>query len=371
MADATAESDRRAALDHRQAQVAALLESCNCEQLLLLDPANIHWLCGGPIARGIVDPGEQPALFVSATHRFVVCCNVDSQRLFDIFLDNLGYQLKEWPWHQGRDQLLAELTVNKKLACDRMIEGATFVADRLKDTRLSLDAPAQAALKSLGFDLAHAVEASGRNIGRGSTEREAAGHLGHRLLHRGIEPVILHIAADGRMARDPRPGFTTAPINNQCTLFALGQRGGLHVAAARSFVFGALAETDQHELDFAQQIAAARQAAMKMGASIKEVFEAGQRIAATPDLEHVWREHPMGHFLGWLPVEQPLLPNSVVPLKPSQAQCWQVRVRSAFMADSYLQTETGPELLTPSEDWPTRRFQIGEQVVEVPDVLRR
>src|SRR4051812_2861860 len=116
---------RRAEIEERQAVAGALLTELAAEQLLLLEPANVHWFCGAPLARGILDPAEQPALVVTATARWVLCSNVDSLRLFDTWLDDLGFQLKEWPWYQSRDQLLADVCDGRKIACDRRVRECT------------------------------------------------------------------------------------------------------------------------------------------------------------------------------------------------------------------------------------------------------
>src|SRR4051812_22136707 len=105
--DAISIADRRAELDQRQELIAKLLESAKCDQLLLFDSANVTWFCGQSIHHPIVDPVEEPCLIVTATQRWLVCASTDSQRVFNNYLDGLGFQLKEWPWQVGRDQLLA------------------------------------------------------------------------------------------------------------------------------------------------------------------------------------------------------------------------------------------------------------------------
>src|SRR5438105_2722446 len=102
-------SDRRADVDSKQAWVASLLHEIECDGLLVLDSDNFAWLSSGAAARGILDPQELPLLYFSAEQRWVLASNADSQRLFDEELDGLGFQLKEWPWHWGREQLLADL----------------------------------------------------------------------------------------------------------------------------------------------------------------------------------------------------------------------------------------------------------------------
>src|SRR5262245_43560436 len=115
----TTPSDRRADVDAKQALIGALLEEVKCEGLLVLEPENFAWLSSGGAARGVVDEGELPALYFSQEGRWVLCSNVDTQRLFDEEIDGLGFQLKEWPWHWGRAQLLSDLLQGRRVVCDR------------------------------------------------------------------------------------------------------------------------------------------------------------------------------------------------------------------------------------------------------------
>src|SRR6266511_3280137 len=95
-------NDRRADIDGKMTQVAALLEELGCAGLLLLDQDNLGWLTSGACARGVLDPRDLPGIYCNGDARWVLCANLDSQRLFDEELDGLGFQLKEWPYHWGR-----------------------------------------------------------------------------------------------------------------------------------------------------------------------------------------------------------------------------------------------------------------------------
>ena len=65
---------------HRQAVVAELLQSIDREQLLMLEPANVAWFCGAPLARGILDPVEQPAIVVSPSRATGPACRAGRRR---------------------------------------------------------------------------------------------------------------------------------------------------------------------------------------------------------------------------------------------------------------------------------------------------
>ena len=124
-------ADRAADLFVKQERIASLLREIRRDGLLVLDPANFAWLTAGAVAKGVVNPAERPVLFFQGPQRWVVCCNADTQRLFDEELDGLGFQLKEWPWQWGRAQLLADLCHGKRIACDVPFSDCQNVGERL------------------------------------------------------------------------------------------------------------------------------------------------------------------------------------------------------------------------------------------------
>ncbi len=72
------------------------------ESLLLLMPAHVAWFTAGLNVRGLIADSERPAVYTNGRQRWLICSNVDTQRLFDEELDRLGFQLKEWSWDGGR-----------------------------------------------------------------------------------------------------------------------------------------------------------------------------------------------------------------------------------------------------------------------------
>ena len=73
----------------------------------------------GPVssARGIRHPAA--ALFITPDARVVIADNVDSGQLFDKQLGGLGLQLKQRPWHAGRNGLLDDLCRGRNVALRR------------------------------------------------------------------------------------------------------------------------------------------------------------------------------------------------------------------------------------------------------------
>ncbi len=364
-------SDRRADVDAKQTLVGGLLEQTGCEGLLVLDPGNFAWLTGGAISRGVLDPDELPGLYYTAAQRWLLSSNVESQRLFDEEINELGFMLKEWPWQWGRAQLLADLIQGKQVAADTPFGNVQLVAEQLRGLRRVLSPYEQACYRQLGQVLVHAVEATCRSANPGDTERELAGQLSHRLLRRGAMPVALGVAADGRSQSYRRFGFTPSPVHSHCVVTATARKYGLYASAARAFSFG---PPDQ---DFKQQhVAAAKIAATYVASSWPdalptELINAGKRIYQVTGFEHEWTASPQGCVTGRAPVELMLGPDTAELFRAGWAVIWEPTVGAASSIDAFLVTEAGPQLMTPTEIWPLINVRVLGTEFPRPHILER
>jgi hypothetical protein len=365
------DSDRRQDIEAKQARVAGLLKDKGCEGLLLLEPENIAWLSSGGVDRGRPDPGTSPGIWCNSDQRWLLCSNVDSQRYFDEELDSLGFQLKEWPWHWGRDQLLAELCQNRKVACDRALPDTVLVQDELSWMRRTLTVYEQVCFQVLGQYLVHSLEATCRSIAVNDTEREAAGQISHRLAHRGVQALHIGVAADGRSRLYRNPGFTSVPITRYALMTATARKYGLVATASRAVYFG----TPEEELH-KEQIAVCRVSASYLASTWPEalprqIITAGQRIYQVSGYEHEWRMAPQGWVTARAFAEVPLSPLSEEVFQANWAVTWQVTAGAASSCDTFLITDQGPQPLTPVEVWPVMKIKIQGAEFIRPDILRR
>jgi Xaa-Pro aminopeptidase len=364
-------SDRRADVEAKQAQAAALLQEAECEGLLLLDPDNFTWMTSGGAARGVLDPGEMPALYFTAEQRWVLASNVDSQRLFDEEINGLGFQLKEWPWHWGREQLLADLQRGRKLACDQPFGDSKPVGDRLRVRRRTMTTYEQGCYGALGQIVGHALEATCRHLQQGESEREVAGQLSHRLLHRGATPLRIEVAGDGRSRLYRQGGFTARPIDEYAVLTVTGRKYGLCATASRTVCFGRPDPDFAREHDTACKVSATYLASTWPDAVPRDVLALGRKVYLLTDTEHEWRLAPPGHVTGRSPVELAFLPKTEETLQAGWAVTWQARVGAASSCDTFLVAEDGPRVITPTESWPAKRIRVQGAEFFRPDMLIR
>ncbi len=364
-------SDRRADIDAKMTKVAELLREVGCEGLLLLDPANFAWLTSGAMIRGLTEPAAEPAAYSNGEHRWIIASNVDSQRLFDEEVDGLGFQLKEWPWHWGRDQFLADLCHNRKVACDRPVNGIVNVAEQMRRLRRQLTPYEQACQLALGQTVAHALEATCRTLERGESEREIAGHLSHRLLHRGVLPLNIGVAVDGRSRLYRRFGFTSASLERYAVLTVTARKYGLYVTASRSVCFGEVPVELRQEHNAVCRVSALYLSSTWPDAVPREILMTGRRIYLISGYEHEWQLAPPGHITGRCPIEIALTPQTKDLFQTGWSVTWNASAGAANSCDTFLITDEGPRLITPTEYWPLKRIRIQGAEFVRPDVLQR
>ena len=141
---------RRADIDAKQALVADVLAAMNCEAVVLLMPAHVAWFTSGLTARGLIADSERPGVYTNGRQRWLLCSNVDTQRLFDEEIDRLGFQLKEWTWAAGRSELLYNITSGRTVAADRPFPNVPMANDRLRPLLRALSPYEQASYRELG-----------------------------------------------------------------------------------------------------------------------------------------------------------------------------------------------------------------------------
>lgn len=279
--------------------------------------------------------------------------------------------MKEWPWHWGRDQFLADLCHNRKVACDRAVNGVVNVAEPMRRLRRRLTPYEQACQLALGQTVAHALEATCRTLSQGETEREIAGHLSHRLIHRGILPLHVGVAVDGRSRLYRRFGFTSTPLEHYAVLTVTARKYGVYVTASRSVCFGELPPEFRQDHNAVCRVSASYLAATWPDAVPREILLAGRRIYHLSGFEHEWQLAPQGHLTGRSAIEMSLTPRTEELFQPGWSITWSASAGAAVSCDTFVITEEGPKIVTPTEVWPLKRIRIQGAEFVRPDVLQR
>jgi Xaa-Pro aminopeptidase len=321
----TDSASRRLDVDAKQQVVSQLLHDCGCDGVLVLDPANFRWLTSGADPVGLLGHDELPALYFTSMQRWLLASSVDSQRMFAEELDGLGFMLKEWNWSASREQMLVDLVFGRNVAADVPFRecksaGQFFVTERRKLTAHEAEQTAE-----LGQLVAHAVEATARNLAWGDSEEEIAGHLAHRLLRHGAIPVALQVTGDGR-GEFRRRSFGSRAVDQSCVLQATARKHGLHATASRTVSRSPLDEVRRAEFDTALRMRTSHLVNARLGERVTTALETGRNLLRPTPYEHEWWAAPPVVLTGREPSEGLFTTNAADRWTASWAAVWQERI---------------------------------------------
>ena len=366
---------RRDDVEIKHQRIREFLDRNDHEAVVLGRAESVAWFTsGGDLAQGCGSEFSSILLFINRNSRAVVTDNVQSSRVFEEELAGLGFQLKERPWFDDPLRIVAELSHNKKVACDLSTSGHTpwrrdfepLSALRSRLTRLE-----RQRLRELGRTLVLAVEATCRNFDQGEREADVAGHLAHRLLREGVVPVNLRVASDDRLGRYRQPKFKGEPINKRATISVTGRRHGLCASLTRTVSFGPVdAEFRSHHA-LATMVDASSIFFSRPREPVSEVFRRARRIYEKFDAPHEWTLDYQGVFIGYSPREVLMVPDSNIVLEPDNAVCWSPSVGSARSEDTIVVDARGFEVVTAAQNWPQIEVAVKGYVLPRPGILER
>lgn len=367
---ATIDAERLTAVTRRHQIVADFLRERGFSALLLQMPENFAWFtAGGGIRRCHHCEGE-PCLFLTPEARVLVCNNVDTALFFEHEVSGLGFQLKERPWTESRQVMLADLCRGRKVASD--VEGPNWVGvgPELFSLRTPLDDYDSHSMRLGGRILAHALEATIRGLKPGRTETEIAGEIAHRLIKHGMHPMRIQVLADDRNQRFRHWSYGDQTVEHHGTLVALATQHGLHVGAARSFCFG---PPDRAFLTSYERVALIMATAMFFSQplwKVKDIWSRVKRIYEKTGAIDEWRQCEPAELVEYFCRTDMIPGQPDFSLTPGMAIFWHPSVVQTMMGDTILVTPHGTEWITPATDWPLVPVCVRGVPVEVPGILQ-
>ena len=362
---------RREDIDAKQALLGRIAGELGCEAVVLFVPVHVAWFTGGLNVRGLIADGERPGIYTNGRQRWLLSSNIDSQRFFDEDLDGLGFQIKEWHWANGRGPLLSELVGGKKVAADRPFQNMPLVNEKLRPELGPLFQSDRERYRALGKILAHALEATARTFNEGDTEEEMAGQLAHRLYHKGADATALSVVGGSRGLKYRRSGFTSARVEQICTLQATASKGGLHATAARTVSLGPPPSEYRTDFDMCCKVGAIYRSQCVPGGTVAGMIDAAHTLLKGTAYEHDWRLYQPGYVSGWFHADELRKAGTDEPFVLNQALTLQVRLGSAAIVGTFLVNPEGHEAITSPTGWPFKRIGANNAMHDIPDILVR
>ena len=323
----------------KRARLEAVREAAQADALLLTSHEAVSWylegvrshvsLAGPPVVAVRVD-ADGDTLFVSD--------NEADRFITEELLPSDAARVVRVPWLTPPADAAAE--------AGRAVAEAS-VAPTLRAARASLLPADCDRYRALGRDAAVAMTDAAAEAHPESSEREIAADLAHRLVARGIDPLVILVAGESRLAhRHPLP--TDAALGRRAMLVVCGRRHGLIANVTRW-----VGASDPGE-DAILRVEAAYFDATTPGARLDEVFAAGTAAYGVQGFgADEWRRHHQGGPTGYAGRDPRATPSTHDLVQEHHAFAWNPSAPGVKVEDTVIATSAGIEVLTVDPRWPT------------------
>jgi Xaa-Pro aminopeptidase len=310
----------------------------------VLRPENFAWLTGGGDSTVVV--GEGVAWLELAEGKVTLhTSRIEAGRLAEEEVQEIDKVIAH-PWYR-----VPEVGRPNDLEHD------------LTPLRLVLSPEERDRFRRLGRDAAVALGEAMRAAEPHWTEGELAGAVAEAALARGIQPVVLLVAGEGRIFRYRHPLPKDRPLGRLCMAVICGRRHGLIANLTRLRAWGhPEAMRLYHKvLKVEAEALEATRPGMRLGEVLSTIREAYGKVGRPEAFE----EHHQGGLAGYRPREIVATPGENTLLQVGMAVAWNPSLPGAKVEDTFLIAEHGLEVLTEDPEWPIVKVEGRER----PDIL--
>lgn len=356
---------------HRR--VVQFLDRHGYDAVLLARTDNFAWFtCGGHSFVNLAAETGVGALLVTRDRRVLITNQIEHARLLEEELAGQEYATDISPWvADSLDQALLRLAPGQRVAADIALPGVTACPDEIARLRWSLTAEEVDRYRLLGRDVGAALTDTAMAVAPGMTEFEVAGLLAGQCWSRGIQPIVVLIAADDRLPRYRHPLPTSNPVRRAIMLVICGRRQGLIVSATRLVHFGPVPPELQRKHRAVVAVDAAFIAHTVPGRPVSEVFRAGLAAYAEQGFPEEWKLHHQGGPTGYAARDYRATDSTTDPVLPNQAFAWNPSITGTKSEDTIIATPDGPEIISASPGFPTLEVTAAGRTLRRPDILVR
>ena len=333
--DGVATAARRSEVDARLGIVREIAARRGSGAVALSWRRNFAWLTAGGESHIVLSSDSGVAtLVVTPNEAVAVTQNIEAARLADEELGGLGIEPVAVPWWEATaiDREVARRT------------GGTAASDADIETELSaarsiLSTFDQERLAAIGADAGAAVAGALDAVVDGMTELQLAAALQARLPTARV-PVLL-VAADERIARYRHPLPKDVPIRRRVMLVVVAERWGLHVAMTRFRELEPPSGSIAAATDAVRSVERALHDATRPGATLGEVFGAGQAAYRAVGQADAWRDHHQGGTIAYQGRERVATPGDETVVRPGMAFAWNPSLPGVKTEDTFILGDDG------------------------------
>lgn len=329
----------------RRARLRDRMERKGIGAVVLRRPENFAWYTGGGNSRvEYVSPLGVADVVLTRESEHVLTSTIEGPRMRAE--EASGFDVVEYPWHEGPDDALSELVGDLALAADVPLRGSIDLREELDGLRRVLDADALARLRAVGADLTAALAEAAEAVAPGMSEDEAGAAIAGACRRHGLVATVLLAATDERIRAYRHALPAGATLERRTMLVASAQRGGLYANLTRMVHFeDPDPETARRQAACDEILARMREEATRPGRTLAEAFEDCCRFYEEAGFAEEWRLHHQGGITGYASREVIATPFTEVEIEVGQAFAWNPSVTGAKAEETFVLTEAGSEVV--------------------------
>lgn len=362
--------DRTDELAIKRLRLEQLRSKLGLDAILLCRTSNIAWATAGArfhIAISL-EAGVGAVLF-DADGFHLLTNNIEERRLLTEELPPGDWHAESRPWFEDWLGQAIQSRGVSRLGTDMAMEGAQLCATELALLRTPLLEPEIDRFRTLGRETGAGLEVAARAVRRGDSEFEIAARVSAELTARSIDPVVVLVATDRRIAEIRHPLPTHARVSERAMLVTCGRRDGLIVSATRLVQLGPIPADLARRHEACARVNAAFAAATRDGATAAEIFKSGAAAYAAEGFDGEWKLHHQGGAAGYETRDWFGTPTGDQTVIAPQAFAWNPSITGTKIEDTILLTASGVEVLTATGTWPTISATVGGLTLDCPTIL--
>ncbi len=331
----------------RREELRELMERHGLGALVLQRPANFAWYTNGADNQvDHADPLGVAAILLTTEAEYVVADNIEAPRMREE--ETRDFEVIEYPWYGDPLQVIDEVVGGVPLGADHPLEEASDFSGEITPLRYVLDDEAVDRYRRIGTDAAIAVEEAAASLEPDMDEYEAAANLAAACRRRALFTPVLITAGEGRISRYRHPVPRGGLFGNRVMLVVCAERGGLYANLTRVVHFDELgAELEQRQKACEAILSRMREASVP-GRTLAEVFEDCKKFYADEEFPNEWMNHHQGGLTGYASREVIATPDTHLEIQPGMAFAWNPSVAGTKVEETYVMTDSGPEVITGS-----------------------
>ncbi|RLF18068.1 MAG: hypothetical protein DRZ82_08935 [Thermoprotei archaeon] len=364
-------------VDQKIERLLNLMIDESLDAIILATRRNLSWITGG--GEFFVNMASERGIAIAVItkeERLIFTSNNEAPRLLDEEnIEKYGFTLRSIDWYLGSPLEMALKYIKdkglKRIGSDIELayENVRLIEEKLTNLRINLTKYEIERYRAIGKECANILRRVCYEIRRGITEQEISGMLHSEFYSRGIRLPVVLIAADDRAFKYRHPIPKGKKLNKYAIISIVAEKYGLHVALTRSVSIGKPSEEVIRKHNSVSRIMAIMMMNTRPGVKSGEIIRKAIEAYKNEGYPNEWKLHHQGGWIGYMPREKKVLPDTEDRIGKWQALAWNPTISGVKSEDTIIVEEKDIVNITEDPKWPTLEIEVNGKIVRRPEIL--